>query len=267
LAVGKQLSSILRRRAIADVSAILGLILLVAFLFSMVGMGGGQVYTPACYWLGLDLRTQAVPLALWLSFTTQSTAAATYWRHGLVKFRAGLPMVAGLIVFAPLGAVFAHRVSDRVILFLFATMTLVAVAVTLAGWRPKRSALSPTGLLLIGVLVGALVGFLAGMIGRGGGSLIVPVLLLLGFEPKNAAATSSFAAAFSALAGFLGHLGAAGLPVSPLWFAAFTGVAMVAALAGSRIMARRLDSRNIRRLFTIVLLGIAAKLYWEIFAG
>jgi len=252
---------------IADVSAILGLILLVAFLFSMVGMGGGQVYTPACYWLGLDLRTQAVPLALWLSFTTQSTAAATYWRHGLVKFRAGLPIVGGLIVFAPVGAVFAHHVSDTVILFLFATMTLVAVAVTLTRWRPKKSALNPTGLLLIGVFVGALVGFLAGMVGRGGGSLIVPVLLLLSFEPKNAAATSSFAAAFSALAGFLGHLSAGGLPVSPLWFAVFTAAAMAAALAGSRTMARRLDSRKVRRLFAIVLLGIAAKLYWEIFAG
>ena len=252
---------------VADVSTILGLILLVAFLFSMVGMGGGQVYTPACYWLGLDLRTQAVPLALWLSFTTQSTAATTYWRHGLVKFRAGLPIVAGLIVFAPVGAVFAHRVSDTVILFLFATMTSAAVAVTLTTWRPRRSALNPTELLLIGLFVGALVGFLAGMVGRGGGSLVVPVLLLLGLEPKNAAATSAFAAAFSALAGFLGHLGAGGLPVSPLWFAAFTGAAMVAGLAGSRTMARRLDSRKIRRLFTLVLLGIAVKLYWDIFAG
>lgn len=248
-------------------TAILGLILLVAFLFSMLGMGGGQVYTPACYWLGLDLRTQAVPLALWLSFTTQATAAAIYWRHGLVKFRAGLPIVGGLIVFAPVGAVFAHRVSDTVVLFLFATMTLVAVAMTLTGWKPRRSALNRTELLLIGLLVGALVGFLAGMVGRGGGSLIVPVLLLVGFEPKNAAATSSFAAAFSGLAGFLGHLGAAGLPVSPLWFAAFTGAAMAAALVGSRTMARRLDSRKVRRLFTIVLLGIAVKLYWEIFAG
>ena len=248
-------------------TAILGLILLVAFLFSMLGMGGGQVYTPACYWLGLDLRTQAVPLALWLSFTTQATAAAIYWRHGLVKFRAGLPIVGGLIVFAPVGAVFAHRVSDTVVLFLFATMTLVAVAMTLTGWKPRRSALNRTQLLLLGLLVGALVGFLAGMVGRGGGSLIVPVLLLVGFEPKNAAVTSSFAAAFSALAGFLGHLGAAGLPVSPLWFAAFTGAAMAAALVGSRTMARRLDSRKVRRLFTIVLLGIAVKLYWEIFAG
>ncbi|MBE9565443.1 MAG: sulfite exporter TauE/SafE family protein, partial [Proteobacteria bacterium] len=38
-------------------------------------------------------------------------------------------------------------------------------------------------------------------------------------------------------------------------------------LVGSRTMARRLDSRKVRRLFTIVLLGIAVKLYWEIFVG
>jgi uncharacterized membrane protein YfcA len=246
---------------------ILGLILAVAFLFSMVGMGGGQVYTPACYWLGLDLRTQAVPLALWLSFTTQCAAATTYWRHGLVKPRAGLPIIGGLIIFAPIGAVFSRRVSDAVVLFLFATMTFIAVAVTLVRWRPRRSALDPTALLLTGLLVGALAGFLAGMVGRGGGSLIVPMLLLLGFEPKNAAATSSFAAAFSALAGFFGHVGTAGLPVAPLWFAVFTAAAILAALTGSRTMARRLDSRKVRRLFTVILLGIGLKLYWEVFAG
>jgi len=244
---------------------ILGLIIVVAFLFSMVGMGGGQVYTPAFYWLGLDVHTAAVPLALWLSFVTQSTAAINYARQGLVKFYTGLPIIAGLIAFAPLGAVFSHRISDSVVMFLFATMTLAAVAQTLAGWKPETSRLGRRDLLLIGLLAGSLIGFLGGMVGRGGGSLIVPLLLLLGFQPKNAAATSSFAACFSALAGFLGHLGASGIPAPPLWLAAFTAAAVLAASAGSRTMARRLDARRVKRLFTVVLLGIAAKLYWDVF--
>lgn len=244
---------------------ILGLVILVAFLFSMVGMGGGQVYTPAFYWLGFDIHTAAVPLALWLSFVTQSTAAINYARHGLVRFYAGLPIIAGLIGFAPLGALLSHRVSESIILFLFATMTLAAVVQTLAGWKPETSRLLRRDLLLIGLLAGSVIGFVGGMVGRGGGSLIVPLLLLLGFQPRQAAATSSFAACFSALSGFLGHLGASGIPAPPPWLLAFTAAAVLAAAAGSGTMARRLDARRVKLLFTVVLLGIAAKLYGDVF--
>lgn len=247
------------------VVAILGLVLGVSFIFSMVGLGGAQVYTPVFYWMGMKVSTQAVPLALWLNFCTNIAAAVNYWRHGLIRFHSGLPIIGGLIVFAPLGAVLSHRVPERVILFLFATMTLAAVVHTIGGWKPKKSEYRRSELLVIGLAVGAVIGFLGGMIGRGGGSWIVPTLLLLGLEPKNAAATSSFAAGFSALAGFLGHLGAGGLGTAPTWFAAFTATAVLAALAGSRIMARRLDSGKVRRLFAVVLLGVAVKLYWDVF--
>ena len=246
--------------------AILSLVLGVAFVFSMVGLGGAQVYTPTFYWMGMDVRTQAVPLALWLNFATQITAGVNYWRHGLVKFRAALPMIAGLIVFAPIGAMVSHRVPDSVILFLFATMTLAAAVQSLSGWKPRGGEYRRAKLAVIGLVVGGGTGFLGGMIGRGGGSLLVPILLLMGFDPKHAAATSAFAGGFSALAGFLGHLGATGLGVTWGWFAAFTAAAMLAAFGGSRTMAGHLDAGRVRRLFSILLLGIATKLYWDVFS-
>lgn len=249
-------------------TAVLGLVLAVAFLFSMLGMGGGQIYTPVLYWLGLDLRTEAVPLALWLSFSTQSAAAISYWRHGLIEFHTGLPIIIGLVVFAPVGAILSHHTSEKLILFLFATMTVAALAQTAVGSRPRaesaRSRRRSTFLALFG---GATIGFLAGMVGRGGGSLVVPFLLLIGLDAKGAAATSAFAVCFSSLAGFAGHLGAAGPAVAPVWLAAFTLAAVVAALSGSRYMARRLERRTVKRVFTIVLAAIAAGVYWEVFVG
>jgi uncharacterized membrane protein YfcA len=245
-------------------TVILALVLVVAFLFPMLGLGGGQIYTPAFYWLGLDLRTEAVPLALWLSFSTQTTAAVSYWKHGLVQFRAGLPITAGLITFSPVGAVVSHYTPEKVILFLFATMTVAALLQTSIGRRPPAGVRSRPGLALGSLLGGAAIGFLAGMVGRGGGTLVVPLLLLLGLDPKRAAATSSFAVCLSSLAGFLGHLGVGGHTVAPVWFAALTLAAVVAALGGSRYMARRLKGRTIKGLFTIVLAGVAAKLYWDV---
>ena len=246
---------------------LLPLVLAVAFVFPMLGMGGGQLYTPAFYWLGLDLRTEAVPLALWLSFSSQSAAALNYWRHGLVRFRAGLPITAGLVVFAPVGAVVSHHTPEKVVLFLFASMTVAALLQISVKRRPAEGSLSRPALVVASLLGGTAIGFLAGMVGRGGGSLVVPLLLLLGMDPKRAAATSSFAVCSSSLAGFLSHLAITGPALPVLWLAVLTAAAVAAAFAGSRHMARRLRGGAVRRLFTVVLAGVAAKLYWDVFAG
>jgi len=239
----------------------------VAFFFSMLGMGGGQLYTPIFYWLGLDLRTQAVPLALWLSFSSQSAAAMNYWRYGLVQFRTALPILIGLIGGAPVGALIGHHAPQPLILFLFATMTVVAL---LQVWlrRPSAEAIgSGPGALVFSLVGGAAIGFLAGMIGRGGGSLVVPLLLLLGVDPKRAAATSSFAVCFSSLAGAISHLAISGPSLPVHWLILLTGVVAVGAVTGSRYMAKRLRSRTVRPLFMVVLAGVAAGLYWDVFAA
>jgi len=248
-------------------TVLLPLVLFVAFVFPMLGMGGGQLYTPAFYWLGLDLRTEAIPLALWLSFSSQSAAALNYWRHGLVQFRAGLPITAGLVIFAPVGAVVGHHAPEKVILFLFASMTVAALLQISIRWRPAARSLSHPALVVSSLLGGAAIGFLAGMVGRGGGSLVVPLLILMGLNAKRAAATSSLAVCASSLTGFLSHLAITGSAPLVHWFALLTAAAVAAAFAGSRHMAQRLRGGAVRRLFTVALAGVAAKLYWDVFAG
>jgi hypothetical protein len=248
-------------------TVLLPLVLFVAFVFPMLGMGGGQVYTPVFYWLGLNLQTQAIPLALWLSFSSQLAAAVSYWRHDLIQFRTALPIVVGLVCCAPVGALVSHHTSDKIILFLFATMTVVALLQTLTARRAEDVSGPRRRSVLAALAGGATIGFLAGMVGRGGGSLVVPMLLLLGLDPRRAAATSSFAICFSSLSGFLSHLAIAGPALPAPWLAVLTAAAVAAAFAGSRYMARRLRSRTVRRLFAVALGGVAAKLYWDVFAG
>ena len=263
----RECASIAKGRHAPDMTVLLPVVLFVAFVFPMLGMGGGQLYTPAFYWLGLDLRTEAVPLALWLSFSSQSAAALNYWRHGLVQFRAGLPITAGLVVFAPVGAVVSHHTPEKVILFLFASMTVAALLQISIKRRPGEGSRSHPGLMVASLLGGTAIGFLAGMVGRGGGSLVVPQLLLLGLDPKRAAATSSLAVCSSSLSGFVSHLAITGPALPVHCFAVLTAAAAAAAFAGSRYMARRLRSGAVGRLFTVALVGVAAKLYWDVFAG
>jgi hypothetical protein len=115
-------------------------------------------------------------------------------------------------------------------------------------------------LTAVGMGVGAVAGFIGGLLGVGGGNIVVPALVLLGFEPKRASATTAFVVIFSSLSGFLGHLTLAGMDYALLaWTAA--GSAGGAAL-GSWLMVERLKGRQVKVTIGFVLLGIAAYMAW-----
>jgi uncharacterized membrane protein YfcA len=59
----------------------------IAFVFSMLGMGGSQLYIPILFWLGMDFKTEAIPLGMLLNVVNSSSAAITYSRKRLVGWR------------------------------------------------------------------------------------------------------------------------------------------------------------------------------------
>jgi len=52
-------------------------------------------------------------------------------------------------------------------------------------------------------LIGAFAGLLSGLLGIGGGGIISPLMLMLGFNPKKIAAITAFVVPFSSFSGFL----------------------------------------------------------------
>jgi hypothetical protein len=71
-------------------------------------------------------------------------------------------------------------------------------------YTPKKREVSDhKKLITYGVGVGAFAGYIGGLLGVGGGNLIVPALVWLGFDPKKASATTSFIVIFSSFFGIL----------------------------------------------------------------
>ncbi len=227
----------------------------IAFVFSMLGMGGSQIYIPILFWSGLDFKTQAIPLGMLLNVVNSSSATFTYWRKKLIDLKLGLLFGITMLVFAPLGAYFSKIVPTKFLIFVFALFTFISATLMWIGWQPD-SRMTGKGKTWLGLLGGSGLGFLAGLIGRGGGSFVVPLLYMAGIDAKAAAATSALAVTFSGMSSFLSHIAIAAKPDWVLWGECVLAVFLGSQL-GSNFMASRLKGKAVKKLFAVLLYLIA----------
>jgi uncharacterized membrane protein YfcA len=229
----------------------------IAFVFSMLGMGGSQLYIPILFWVGMDFKTEAIPLGMLLNLVNSGSAAITYGRKGLIAWRIAIPFAVTMIVFAPLGVWLNIELPVKPLLIFFAAFTASAAVLMLSGWKPKRGELSGRGRVLLGLAAGSVLGIIAGMIGRGGGSFVVPLLYMTGLDARLAAATSALVVSGSGLSSFVSHLVTAARPQWWIWLVT-VGAVLLGSQLGSRLMADRLKPRAVKLVFGWVLLGVAA---------
>ena len=246
------------------------IVLATSFLFSMLGLGGGMVYVPLLHWMGLDLKTEAIPVGLLLNGITTGLALLVYSRKGLVDWKGIWPMVITAIAGAPLGAMVEPYVPHKTLILLFVVAVLAAATKMLwSAFSDNQSAkaeappLAPLKTrLLIGTVSGICIGFISGMLGIGGGFIIAPLLITLGYPVKKAAGTTAMVATFLSVSGFSAHVLQGHLPLNIVLVG---GIAvLVGAVAGSSVMSSFAKPVWIKKVYGIVLLFIAAKLVWSV---
>ncbi len=240
------------------------LFLVISFVFSMLGMGGSQLYIPILYWLGMSFKNEAIPLGLLLNVVTSASAAVTYYRHGLIRVRLAIPFALTMIVCAPIGAFLNFHVSTRLVILVFALFTLAGSVLAATNWKPKKKVESKKAELIMGISAGSILGLVVGFAGRGGGAMVVPILLMSGLEAKIAAATSSFIITCAAISGLLGHLPKA--QFHPLLTVGTIIAVIVGSQAGSRLMAGKMKPKGVRYVFAGVLFLVSVLLLKDVFS-
>lgn len=234
---------------------------LATFLFtsvgSIAGVGAAFILVPVFVGLGFEIHT-AMATALLLNAVGAAFSSARYARKGLIVWRTAVPILVAASLLAPLGAVMGRGLDREPLLWMFVAFLVFAASMMLF-YRPRqREPASGRRLLLLGTAVGGFAGLLGGLLGVGGGNLIVPVLVWLGFEPKKASATTAFVIVFSSLSGFASHVG---LGVVDFELLALTVIAAAgAATLGSYLMAERLRGGQVKTILGVVLIAVAAKL-------
>jgi len=243
-----------------------GLAAVMTFLFTtaltIAGVGAAFILIPVFDTMGIPLR-EAMSTALLLNCLAMIFASARYIRKRLVVFRTAVPILVVATALSPLGAWSAQFVPETPLRWLFVGFLFFAACMMLFYRGKAREAAeeASTGRLLVyGGVVGGLAGYIGGLLGVGGGNIIVPVLIWLGFDPKKASATTAFIVIFSSFSGFLGHATVGEVNWTLL---AATAVGSVGgAILGAYLMTERLKRSQVKLVIGLILLGIAGKMIY-----
>lgn len=169
-------------------------------LSGLFGIGGGIVMVPSLIVLfGMDiLDANATSLAAML-LPVGILGVIAYYKAGLINIRESLWIALGLFLGSFVGGEFAVNISENLLAKLYAAI-LLYIAVSyfdiFSYFRNKKTP-DPVQQPVIHkafwtyILVGIGAGIFAGLFGKGGGIVIVPILIgIFHYDAKAAAATS-----------------------------------------------------------------------------
>lgn len=221
------------------------------------GLGGGVVMVPLLgAWLGLS-QHRAHGTSLVAVVVTGVVGVVPYALGGAVAARLALALAVASIVGSSLAAGLSPRVPARALRRVFGILVIVTGASLPFDALVPAHAVSAAWALPLGLGTGLLAGAVSGLLGVGGGSVMVPLLVLLfGVGQHMAQGTSLAVMVPAALAGSLQHLrhGHVDLRVAP---ALALGVAGGAYLGGRAALA--LPNDTLRWLFAVLLVATGVR--------
>ncbi len=188
---------------------LLGCSLIGAFLSSLLGIGGAIIIIPIilvfqkAVGLNLDMH-QITALTTLFVFVA---GVIGFWNHGRhYKIEKRLVVMTGTCasVGALTGGVVQFYVPHNVILMIFIALLFLIATMMLWPIKSENTEIPdyPLSRAIIGCLTG---GFLAGMVGIGGGTILVPFMIVFLRIPTRPAITTGLALVM--LAGFFGLMG------------------------------------------------------------
>lgn len=259
------------------VIALIAIGLLAGTLGSLVGLGGGFIIVPFLTLLFALPSSKVAGTSTAIVFISALSSTLSYLKLKRIDLRSGFLFALVSIPGAFIGAYFSHMMPTEYF-DLFFGIFLVAVSMFLVFRKSSQSRQVMAGrsvrhlvdadgntydytfYLPIGMIAGFLVGFLSSLFGIGGGTVMVPVMVLaLGFPAQVATATSMFMILVSSLIG----TGAHALLRDIRWWDAV--LLAIGAWAGGRIgpqIAKKISGQWLLRTLAVLMLLTATRMIW-----
>ncbi|MEO1796069.1 MAG: sulfite exporter TauE/SafE family protein [Pseudomonadota bacterium] len=259
----------------------LALLLIGAFagvLAGLLGVGGGIVLVPAFLYAfralgfdGPDVMQLCVATSLATVVVTSLRSVASHNKKGAVDWEILRAWAPALAVGAAIGVFVAAGLGSDALQLIFGGLAAIVglyMAVGQSSWRLGPALPMGWG----GRATASVMGLLSVLMGIGGGSFGVPTMSLFGVPIHRAVATAvgfGVAIAAPAVVGFL--FVALSAPVPPatigainlIGFAIIVPMTVMTAPLGARL-AHALPATQLKRVFGVFLLLVAANMAWEV---
>lgn len=232
------------------------LLLLVAFLYASVGHGGASGYLALMALFGFAPEVMR-PTALLLNIFVSGIAFLSYYRSGYFSWKLFWPLAIMAVPAAYLGGLITP---SSVVYKQLLGVILLVPAIRFVLPEGRAEAKTPQELNLYwALLIGAVIGFLSGILGIGGGIILSPLLMLLGWASvKQAAAVSALFILVNSISGLAGQL-QKGISFSSdmVWM---VGIALLGGIFGAYFGAFRFNQKTLKISLSVVLFIAALKL-------
>ena len=259
------------------------LMFVVAILFSMLGQGGGVLYTPLQDWAGIEFQVAAAT-SLFLIMVVSFSASLVFRKAKKIDWPLTIVLESATIVGSFFGGLSSASWSGSSLRLLLAGVVVVA-GVSMIRPLAARVPSSEPGFtfwrrcewnrrlgdeqyrvnLALALPLSFLAGLVSGMVGVGGGVLKVPMMVLLfGIPMGIAIGSSALMIGLTASAGFAGHL------VNGHWDWKHSLVLAAAVFVGGQIGSRisiRLNQQKLKPVFGCFLLCLALFMFLRMFTG
>jgi uncharacterized membrane protein YfcA len=234
----------------------LGLLFLIAFLYSSVGHGGASGYLALMALFGIApafMKSTSLTLNVFVSLI----AFIAYAKAGYFKLKLVLPFVLTSVPMAFAGALFPVKANIYEIILAVFLLFAVGRMLFTPGAVAEKSSQPP---VMLALLIGAVLGFFSGMIGIGGGIILSPLLILFHWaNVKESAAVSSLFILLNSISG-LSALLINGFHYNSnlvLWIV--TGI--LGGITGSWMGSTKVPQGKLKHILAAVLLMASLKLF------
>ena len=255
-------------------------------LGSLVGLGGGIIIVPALIYFGTyttflpEISPQiAVGTSLVVIIFTGLSSTVTYVKYKTVDYKSGFIFLIGSGPAGIIGALI-NKFLDMQLFSIYFGMFMMFVSIVLI-FKEKLKPIEKkrmTGIIrtyknedgiettygyhpVLGIIVAFIVGLFSGLFGIGGGSLMVPAMIILFlFPPHVAVATSMFMIFLSSIVSSIAHISMGN--VDWLFALALIPGAWIGGRFGAKINTK-LTSNTVVHLLRAILIIIGIRLIYQ----
>ncbi|TDQ49396.1 sulfite exporter TauE/SafE family protein [Permianibacter aggregans] len=249
---------------------------LAGIMAGLLGVGGGMIMVPALLWLlpmaGVadgHLMQTALGTSLAAIIITSIASLRAHQRRNAIRWPVVRWLAPGVVAGALLAGAIAAWLSSDLLILIFALFALI-IALRIVFARPVHVVSAPANFCWPAWGLG--IGTASGLVGIGGGSLTVPLLLHYGFPITQAIGSSSAVGLPIAIGGTIAYIAAGPDQHLNTGLAGFVYLPAVLCLSlaswftapfGAKL-AHRWPAARLKKIFALFLLIVSARLFWRV---